>query len=73
MFRGWNILPRYPYQQLAGDSGAGATLSDFKSRVLAVGPQIGFLFPVGDMQGYLNLRGYKELLPSADQRGGTPG
>lgn len=28
----------------AGDSGSGATLGDFKSRVFAVGPQVGFLF-----------------------------
>jgi hypothetical protein len=54
-------LVGYSYQQLTGDSGAGATLGDFKSRVLAIGPQIGFLFPVGDMQCYLNLKGYKEF------------
>jgi hypothetical protein len=29
--------------------------------VFAVGPQIGYLFPVGDTQGYLNLKGYKEF------------
>ena len=51
----------YAYQQLTADSGAGATLGDFKSRILAIGPQIGYLFPVGDMQGYLNLKGYKEF------------
>jgi hypothetical protein len=54
-------LVGYAYQQLTADSGAGATLGDFKSRVFAVGPQIGYLFPVGDMQGYLNLKGYKEF------------
>ncbi len=54
-------LVGYAYQQLSGDSGAGATLGDFKSRVFAIGPQIGFLFPVGDMQGYLNVKGYKEF------------
>ena len=54
-------LVGYAYQQLTGDSGAGATLGDFKSRVFAVGPQIGYLFPVADMQGYLNLKGYKEF------------
>jgi hypothetical protein len=46
---------------LTADNGAGATLGDFKSRVFAIGPQIGYLFPVGDMQGYLNLKGYKEF------------
>jgi hypothetical protein len=32
-----------------------------ESRVAGVGPQIGFLFPVGDLQGYLNLKAYKEF------------
>jgi hypothetical protein len=54
-------LVGYAYQQITGDSGAGATLGDFKSRVFAVGPQIGYLFPVGNMQGYLNLKGYGEF------------
>src|SRR6476646_1500978 len=54
-------LVGYAYQQLTADSGIGATLGDFKSRVFAVGPQLGYLFPVGDMQGYLNLKGYKEF------------
>jgi hypothetical protein len=51
----------YAYQQITADSGAGATLGDFKSRVFAVGPEIGYLFPVGDLQGYLNLKAYKEF------------
>ena len=28
---------------------------------VGVGPQLGFIFPVGDMPGYLNLKGYKEF------------
>jgi len=36
-------------------------LGGFRSRVLGIGPQIGFLFPVGDLQGYLNLEGYGEF------------
>jgi hypothetical protein len=51
----------YFYEQITGDHGAGATFGDFKSRVAGVGPQIGFLFPVGDMQGYLNLKAYWEF------------
>lgn len=51
----------YAYQQLTADSGASPILGDFESRVLGIGPQIGFIFPVGDMQGYLNLKGYKEF------------
>jgi len=30
-------------------------------RVIGVGPQIGFIFPVAGMQGYLNLKAYKEF------------
>ena len=29
--------------------------------MLDAGPQIGYLFSVGDMQGYLNLKGYGEF------------
>jgi hypothetical protein len=29
--------------------------------VLGVGPQVGFLFPVGGMQGYLNAKAYAEF------------
>jgi hypothetical protein len=54
-------LVGYVYQQLTADSGQAPILGEFKSRVLGVGPQIGFIFPVGDMQGYLNLKGYKEF------------
>jgi hypothetical protein len=54
-------LVGYVYQQLTADSGQAAILGEFKSRVFAAGPQIGFIFPVGDMQGYLNLKGYKEF------------
>jgi hypothetical protein len=54
-------LVGYIYQQLTADSGQAPIVGAFKSRVLGVGPQIGFIFPVGDMQGYLNLKGYKEF------------
>jgi hypothetical protein len=29
--------------------------------VAAAGPQIGYLFPLSDMQGYINLKGYWEF------------
>jgi hypothetical protein len=51
----------YVYQQLTADSGAAPILGDMKSRVLGVGPQIGYLFPVGDLHGYLNLKAYYEF------------
>lgn len=54
-------LVGYAYQQLSGDSGSGALLGDFKSRVFGAGPQIGYIFPAGDKQGYLNLKGFKEF------------
>ncbi len=51
----------YYFQQVTGDSGTGAILGDFKSRVAGVGPQIGYLFPINDMQGYVNVKAYKEF------------
>jgi hypothetical protein len=54
-------LVGYYFQQLTADSGCAPILCPFKSRVAGVGPQIGYLFPVGNMQGYLNLKAYKEF------------
>jgi hypothetical protein len=51
----------YVYDQLTGDSGSGAKLGPFESRVIGIGPQIGYLFPVAGMQGYVNLKGYGEF------------
>jgi len=28
---------------------------------IGIGPQLGYLFPVGKMQGYLNVKGYGEF------------
>src|SRR5262245_63706681 len=49
------------YTRLTPDRGQALILGDFKSRVAAIGPQIGYLFPIGDMQGYVNLKGYGEF------------
>ncbi len=51
----------YFYQQLTADSGAAPFQGEFLSRVAGVGPQIGFVFPAGSMQGYLNFKGYAEF------------
>jgi hypothetical protein len=51
----------YAYQQITDDSGQNPTLGGFRSRVFGVGPQLGYNFPVGDMQGSLSLRGYGEF------------
>lgn len=54
-------LVGYVYKGLGCDSGSGDRVGCFQSQVVGVGPQIGFLFPVGDMQGYLNLKAYGEF------------
>jgi hypothetical protein len=51
----------YFYRQLTADSGAPPILGDNKSQVIGVGPQIGYLFPIGGMQGYLNVKAYWEF------------
>jgi hypothetical protein len=51
----------YFYYQLTGDSGSGATLGDFKSRVSGIGPQVGYFFPFGGEQAYVNFKGYWEF------------
>jgi hypothetical protein len=63
----------YVYDQLTGDSGAGDHVGPFMSRVVGVGPQIGYIFPLGNYQGYVNLKGYGEFdahdRPMATTRG----
>ena len=51
----------YFYNQITGDSGAGARLGSFESRVAGIGPQIGFFIPVFDREAYLHLRAYSEF------------
>jgi hypothetical protein len=54
-------LVGYLYNQVGSDSGSGDSVGSFESRVVGIGPQIGYSFPVGNMQGYLNLKGYGEF------------
>jgi hypothetical protein len=51
----------YAYQQVTDDPGQNPILGGFRSRVFGIGPQLGYLFPVGDMQYYLNLKAYGEF------------
>ena len=51
----------YFYNQLGADSGPGASLGAFQSRVIGVGPQAGYSFAVGGLAVDLGLRGYKEF------------
>ena len=62
-------LVGYVYKEIGCDSGSGDRVGCFQSQVIGIGPQIGFLFPVGDMQGYLNLKAYGEF----DMRKSTGG
>jgi hypothetical protein len=54
-------LVGYVYKEIGCDSGSGDRVGCFQSQVVGVGPQLGFIFPVGDLQGYINLKGYKEF------------
>ena len=54
-------LVGYFYNQLTPDRGCAPQLCPFESRVIGIGPQLGYLFPVGKMQGYFNIKGYGEF------------
>jgi hypothetical protein len=54
-------LVGYVYKEIGCDSGSGDRVGCFQSQVVGIGPQIGYLFPVGNMQGYLNFKAYKEF------------
>jgi hypothetical protein len=51
----------YAYRQLSADRGQAPVLGDFNSRVFGIGPQIGYIIPLGTLQGYLNVKAYKEF------------
>jgi hypothetical protein len=51
----------YFYQQLTPDKGQLAILGSFESRVIGVGPQIGYIFPAGDLQGFAGAKAYFEF------------
>lgn len=51
----------YLYYQLTGDSGSGAKLGPFESKVAAIGPEFGWQFNVGDQPWSANVRGYYEF------------
>jgi hypothetical protein len=51
----------YAYKEIGCDSGSGDRVGCFQSQVLGVGPQFGYIFPVAGMQGYVNLKAYKEF------------
>lgn len=67
----WQVgVVGYVYQQLTADTystegvdGAirAKALGSFKSRVAAAGPEVGYVFNVGNKQAYANLRAYWEF------------
>jgi hypothetical protein len=58
----WQVgIVGYVYYQLTDDSGSGDHVGSFKSRIAAVGPEVGYAFTAGGLQWYANLRGYKEF------------
>jgi hypothetical protein len=52
------------YQQVSGDSGAGATLGDFKGRSAGIGPALTYVLPIGDN----TLVGEIRWMPELDTR-----
>jgi len=51
----------YFYEQVSPDNGCAPQLCPFESGVIGVGPQIGYIFPVGSLQGYVNVKAYWEF------------
>ena len=51
----------YLYDQVSADSGAAAFLGSNESRVAAVGPQIGYIFPLAGYQAFLGAKSYFEF------------
>lgn len=51
----------YFYQQISPDTGPGATLGPFMSRVAGAGPQLGYDFNFGGTSASLSARGYYEF------------
>ena len=54
-------LVGYVYDEIGCDSRSGDRVGCFQSRVVGVGPQIGYIIPLGAMQAYVNVKGYKEF------------
>jgi hypothetical protein len=59
----WQVgVVGYWYNQLSCDSGSGDRVGCFESRVVGIGPQIGYVIPLSkEWQGYINVKGYKEF------------
>jgi hypothetical protein len=59
--KSWQVgVVGYVYCHLTSDSGSGARLGSFNSKVAAIGPEVGCMFTLGGLQAYANVRGYRE-------------
>jgi len=55
-------LVGYAYKELGCDSGSGDHVGCFQSQVFGVGPQFGYIIPLGQgLQGYINVKAYAEF------------
>jgi hypothetical protein len=54
-------LVGYVYDQVTPDRGCAPIICPFESRVFGVGPQLGYIFPAGNFQGYVNVKAYREF------------
>ena len=54
-------LVGYLYDQVSCDSGSGNQVGCFEFRVASIGAQLGYTIPMGDLEAYVNVRGYKEF------------
>jgi hypothetical protein len=55
-------LVGYVYKEIGCDSGSGDRVGCFRSQVMGIGPQIGYIFAIDkDLQGYINLKGFGEF------------
>jgi hypothetical protein len=51
----------YFYEQISPDKGCVPQLCPFESSVIGVGPQAGYIIPLGSVQAYVNLKAYWEF------------
>jgi hypothetical protein len=55
-------LVGYIYDQITPDRGCAPIICPFESRVMGIGPQFGYVFPISpSWQGYINLKAYGEF------------
>jgi hypothetical protein len=54
-------LVGYLYNQASCDGGSGDRVGCFRSRVASAGAQFGYTIPVGDLEGNVSVKAYKEF------------